>query len=592
MAVSSMPIKEADYTRLCHRKTILTVNGLFPGPTIHARRGDVITVNIKEADYTRLCHRKTILTVNGLFPGPTIHARRGDVITVNVHNHGDKNITIHWHGVDQPRNPWSDGPEFITQCPIQPGASFTYTIVLSWEEGTLWWHAHSDFDRSTVHGAIVIRPKLGASYPFKKPHKEIPIILGEWWKGNVRELLAGALRTGGEVQPSDANTINGQPGDMFPCSEDDTFTLPVEDGKTYMLRLINAALANEFFFAVAGHRLTVVSTDASYVKPFTVDDVFIAPGQTITVLLSADRSSRGLQNARYYMAARPLSTNPLVVFDNTTATAVLEYGGDRRTPATGTAAPPDSPTLPALNNSAAADAYTSRLRSLDTDAHPARVPRRVDEHMLVTIAVNVLPCGANQTCKGPKGNRLAASLNNVSFEAPRHVDILGAYYRWRSAGGVVVGDFPSDPPVVFNFTDGDLPPELWVTKRGTKVKVLEYGTVVEVVFQDTAILGAESHPIHLHGHSFYVVGTGSGNFDKHRDPAGYNLVDPPYQNTVAVPNGGWSAIRFRAINPGVWFMHCHFERHMVWGMDTVFIVKDGHGTEAKMMPPPPGMPRC
>lgn len=25
------------------------------------------------------------------------------------------------HGVKQPRNPWGDGPEYITQCPIKPG---------------------------------------------------------------------------------------------------------------------------------------------------------------------------------------------------------------------------------------------------------------------------------------------------------------------------------------------------------------------------------------------------------------------------------------------------------------------------------------
>jgi laccase len=81
------------------------------------------------------------------------------------------------HGVDQPRNPWSDGPAYITQCPIQPGANLTYTVILSEEEGTLWWHAHSDYDRTTVHGAIVVHPKLGTTFPFKKPHKEIPVIL-------------------------------------------------------------------------------------------------------------------------------------------------------------------------------------------------------------------------------------------------------------------------------------------------------------------------------------------------------------------------------------------------------------------------------
>ena len=56
--------------------------------------------------------------MNGQFPGPTIYARKDDVVIVNVYNQGNKNITLHWHGVDQPRNPWSDWPEYITQCPI------------------------------------------------------------------------------------------------------------------------------------------------------------------------------------------------------------------------------------------------------------------------------------------------------------------------------------------------------------------------------------------------------------------------------------------------------------------------------------------
>jgi laccase len=53
-------------------------------------------LQIREANYTRLCREKTILTVNGEFPGPTIFARKGDVVVVNVYNQGDKNITIHW----------------------------------------------------------------------------------------------------------------------------------------------------------------------------------------------------------------------------------------------------------------------------------------------------------------------------------------------------------------------------------------------------------------------------------------------------------------------------------------------------------------
>ena len=87
-------------------------------------------------------------------------------------------IKIYRHGVKQPRNPWSDGPEYITQCPIQPGGRFRQKIIFSTEEGTLWWHAHSEWWRATVHGAIIIYPKNGTNYPFPLPHAEVPIIFG------------------------------------------------------------------------------------------------------------------------------------------------------------------------------------------------------------------------------------------------------------------------------------------------------------------------------------------------------------------------------------------------------------------------------
>uniref|UniRef100_M8AZY6 Laccase n=1 Tax=Aegilops tauschii TaxID=37682 RepID=M8AZY6_AEGTA len=531
--------------------------------------------NVKENNYTRICEQKSMLTVNGQFPGPTITAQKGEVFIVNVYNQGNKPITIHWHGVDQPRNPWHDGPEFITQCPINPGANFTYTVVLSEEEGTLWWHAHTEFDRASVHGAIIIHPKHGTDYPFKKPHKDIPIILGEWWKANVSHILEEALRTGSGINISDATTINGQPGDLFPCSEENTFKVSVKSGKTYLLRIINAGLTNDLFFGVAEHLLTIVGTEGRYLKPFTVENIMISPGQTMDALLQADRSS----NSSYYMASRTFASRTNLVYNNSTATAILEYMD----------APPIArsepyfPNLPASDNITAATEYTSQLRSLASKDHPVDVPTHVDEHMLITLATNILPC---QSCEN--GNRLAASLNNVSFDNPQ-TDILDAYYY--SITGVFEKDFPKKPPFFFNFTNDSYSKEFRLTKAGTKVKVLNYSSVVEVVFQDTA-MSNETHPMHLHGFAFYVVGMGVGNFDKTKDPSKYNLVDPPYQNTVTVPKLGWTAMRFRATNPGVWFMHCHFDRHTVWGMSTMFIVKEGNTPESRMRPRPSNMPKC
>lgn len=95
-----------------------------------------------------------------------------------------------------------------------------------------------------------------------------------------------------------------------------------------------------------------------------------------------------------------------------------------------------------------------------------------------------------------------------------------------------------------------------ITKPATKVKVLNYNETLEIVFQGTNLLtSAEDHPVHLHGFTFFVVGMGFGNFDPVADPKGYNLVDPPEQNTVRVPKNGWVAIRLRVDNPGMFFLN-------------------------------------
>ncbi|GJY06532.1 laccase-2-like protein [Tanacetum coccineum] len=136
------------------------------------------------------------------------------------------------------------------------------------------------------------------------------------------------------------------------------------------------------------------------------------------------------------------------------------------------------------------------------------------------------------------------------------------------AGGWVAirltASFPTFPLKQFNYTG--TPPNNTMVSHGTKVVTLPYNTTMELVMQGTSIQGAENHPLHLHNYNFYVVGQETRNFNSAADPANFNLVDPVERNTVGVPAGGWVAIRFRADNPGVWFMHCHIKIHMSWGL--------------------------
>ncbi|KAH0906848.1 hypothetical protein HID58_038675 [Brassica napus] len=564
---------------------VLSCLFLLPDPAFGITRH--YTLDIKMHNVTRLCHTKSLVSVNGQFPGPKLIAREGDQLLIKVVNHVPNNISIHWHGIRQLRSGWADGPAYITQCPIQTGQSYVYNYTIAGQRGTLFYHAHISWLRATVYGPIIILPKRGVPYPFPKPHKEVPMIFGEWFNADPEAIIRQATQTGGGPNVSDAYTINGLPGPLYNCSAKDTFRLRVKPGKTYLLRLINAALNDELFFSIANHTVTVVEADAIYVKPFETDTILIAPGQTTNLLLKTKPS---YPNASFLMTARPYVTGQ-GTFDNSTVAGVLEYEQPKHAKTSIKNLPLFAPVLPALNDTNFASKFSNKLRSLNSKRFPANVPLKVDRKFFFTVGLGTTPCNHknNQTCQGPTNTTMfAASISNISFTMPTKA-LLQSHYSGQS-NGVYSPNFPWNPVVPFNYTG--TPPNNTMVRTGTNVMVLRYNTSVELVMQDTSILGAESHPLHLHGFNFFVVGQGFGNFDPKKDPKNFNLVDPIERNTVGVPSGGWVAIRFLADNPGVWFMHCHLEVHTSWGLRMAWLVLDGDKPDQKLLPPPVDLPKC
>ncbi|KAH7510541.1 hypothetical protein FEM48_Zijuj03G0111700 [Ziziphus jujuba var. spinosa] len=517
---------------------------------------------IQATPVKRLCKTHNAITVNGQYPGPTLEINNGDTLVVKVTNKARYNVTIHWHGIRQFRTGWADGPEFVTQCPIRPGGSYTYRFTVQGQEGTLWWHAHSSWLRATVYGALIIRPKEGDSYPFTKPKRETPILLGEWWDANPIAVVRQATRTGAAPNVSDAYTINGQP---------DTIIVPIDSGETNLLRVINAALNQPLFFKVANHKLTVVGADASYTKPFTTSVLMLGPGQTTDVLINGDQPP-----SRYYMAARAYQSAQNAPFDNTTTTAILEYKSAPCPSKKGLTIKPIMPTLPAFNDTATVTAFSRSFKSLNK----VLVPTEIDESLFFTVGLGLNNCPKNfgsARCQGPNGTRFTASMNNVSFQFPKQISILQAYQQ--GIPGVVTPDFPANPPLKFDYT-GNVSRSLFQPVAATKGYKLKYNSRVQVVLQDTSIVTPENHPIHLHGYDFYIVAEGFGNFDPKKDTSKFNLVDPPLRNTVAVP-----------VN-GVWLMHCHLDVHITWGLAMVFLVDNGFGELQSIEPPPADLPLC
>ena len=316
----------------------------------------------------------------------------------------------------------------------------------------------------------------------------------------------------------------------------DTYTLQVLPGKTYLLRIINAALNMEQFFAIANHNLTIVEADGAYTKPLAVTQVMLGPGQTINVLVTTDQPI-----GMYSMSVGPYMSAKNVTFQNISSIAYFKYLGSTSSNF------PLSATLPSFNDTRVIKTVMDGLRSLGS----VKFPKAVDTNLFITVGINVQKCTSKRPlrrCKGLNGGIMAASMNNISFINPK-ISLLEAYYK--KINGHFTEDFPDLPLKVYDFVNNapnDIPNNTQ-SLIGTRTKIIEYGSKVQIILQDTGTVTTENHPIHLHGHSFYVVGYGVGNYNP--KATSFNLVDPPYMNTIGVPAGGWVVIRFVADNPGM-----------------------------------------
>lgn len=106
-----------------------------------------------------------MLVVNGQVPGPAIEANWGDIIQVTVNNQmHDNGTSMHWHGLRQLYSNDQDGTNGVTECPLAPGKSKTYTFQAT-EYGTSWYHSHFSAQYGDgVQGPIIIKGPASANY--------------------------------------------------------------------------------------------------------------------------------------------------------------------------------------------------------------------------------------------------------------------------------------------------------------------------------------------------------------------------------------------------------------------------------------------
>ncbi|RDW60840.1 hypothetical protein BP6252_12223 [Coleophoma cylindrospora] len=456
------------------------------------------------------------LLVNGQYPGPTLIANWGDMIVVNVHNQLQDNGTgIHWHGLRQFNTNTEDGVPGVTECPLAPGDSRTYTFQAT-QFGTSWYHSHFSAQYGDgIMGAIMINGPATANYDIdlgtytiQDYYYSSAYSISEFL---TRNLVPPPAADNGLINGSMVNPVSGGGGKYT------TNTLTA--GKKYRLRLINTSLDNHFMVSLDNHPFTVITSDFVPIKPYTANWIFMGIGQRYDVIITAN------QNVSSYWFRAEVQSACGANNNNGNIKSIFTYAGA-------------ASTTPASS----ATTYTSRC---------------TDETGLVPFWNSFVPSGplANQTTELDVAIQVGADVNGQVVSWGVNFTALNVDWDKPIRQYVLDGNnsFPKSENLISLPTAGQ-----WY-----------YWIIQEVAGQQATI--NIPHPIHLHGHDFYVLGTGDGQYSQTNDGPNLQYTNPPRRDVAMLNAGGWLALAFQTDNPGAWLMHCHIAWHAGQGLAVQFL---------------------
>ncbi|EED16674.1 multicopper oxidase, putative [Talaromyces stipitatus ATCC 10500] len=461
---------------------------------------------------------KTGLYINGQFPGPTIEANWGDTIQVTVTNHikdSAEATSMHWHGLLQRETPWFDGVPSISQCPIAPDKSFTYSFIAD-QYGTSWYHSHYSAQYADgTFGAMIIYGPEHVPYDIDVG----PILLTDYFHTRYYPLVQ--RYTGSQDVPnSDNNLINGKMN--FDCSlANGTECVPnvglskfkFESGKVHRLRLINAGAEALQKFTIDDHEMTLIAADFAPIKPYKTKVVTLGVGQRADVLVEGKDCSES-QKAYWMRSDIPGDCSHA----NQAHSLAAIYYDDADTDSV--------PQSTKVNYNISSQGCVEDSLELTEPFFPEALPTEITTYQDINITF-----GANAT------GAMVWFANNISFTANYNHPLLLLAKEGNTS-------YPYDPQ--------------W--------NVLDFGkhkTIRLYVRNFTPL----AHPMHLHGHNFWVLAQGKGDWD--------GTVTRPYNPQVRdvqiVEKGypyepAYIVIEYKADNPGIRPFHCHVAWHVSDGL--------------------------
>ncbi|CZT07190.1 related to laccase precursor [Rhynchosporium agropyri] len=470
--------------------------------------------------------KKKAMLINGAFPGPVIKADWGDTINVNVINAMTTNGTsIHWHGFRQLNNCLNDGANGVTECPIAPGSSRTYSFRAT-QYGSSWYHSHFGSQYANgVTGTIQINGPT--SLPYDIDLGVFPIT--DWYYGAADQIQ---LRVNDRNNPFIPNAPGSPPAsdnvffngtNINPSGPGGAYyNVSITPTKRHLLRIINPSVENTFSVSLVGHQFTVVAADFVPVQSFTTSSLFLAIGQRYDVMIDADQPV-----GNYWFNVT--MSNPICGRSNNPFPAsIFRYAG----------APGSNPTIKGT---------------------PPVDPNCADSTNFQPIVQRQAPT----TSFTPSTNGLP-----VTFDVTGDATTV----QWKVNNSAIKVDW-SRPTLQYVLEGNTSYP------REENIIQLPNANVWSMWLVEN--LSPVPHPMHLHGHDFLILGRSPAlaglpagaprRFNPAADTSSLQTNNPLRRDVTMMPGFGWIVVAFKTDNPGAWLFHCHIAWHVSQGLSVQFL---------------------
>jgi FtsP/CotA-like multicopper oxidase with cupredoxin domain len=230
-----------------------------------------------------------LLTYNGLFPGPTIRIRKGDLLRIHFRNSmprtgsrtlcdADRDLTnVHTHGLHV--SPSGIADNVMRQ--YAPGESFTHEYDTSQQRAGAFcfYHPH-------IHGSVAeqVWAGLAGALIVEDPTQAL-----DRYETHVL-LLKDIGFSGGGVDPySPMDFMMGKEGSVVMVNGQINPVLAVKPGQVQRWRIVNPGPARFYNLSIENHTMYLIGTDGGLLdRPYPLPRVLVAPGERIDVLVKAN----------------------------------------------------------------------------------------------------------------------------------------------------------------------------------------------------------------------------------------------------------------------------------------------------------------